>query len=184
MILAFVGTVGSGKTLSAVYECYQYYKRLGYTVYSNIGLNFPHVKLTRKVLDQLIKEKKGLQNAVLLMDEIHISVDSRSSMSKRNKAISYFILQTRKRNVRLLYTTQHLHQVDKRLRDTTDIICFCKNLSNKTSLVNNALHTYIMQEYLMQWKETAKPIQRQLYANPIFPLFDTTEIVDMEDEEG
>lgn len=113
IIIAFVGTVGSGKTLSAVYEAYKYYKYKGYTVYSNIGLKFPHIKLNRKTLDALIKEKKGLQDAVLLMDEVHISVDSRSSMSKRNKAISYFVLQTRKRNVRLLYTTQHLHQVDK-----------------------------------------------------------------------
>lgn len=35
----------------------------------------------------------------------------------------------------------------------------------------------------MQWKETEKPMQRVLYGNPIFPLFDTTEIVDFEGED-
>jgi hypothetical protein len=171
------------KTLSMVYEAYKYWKYHKYTVYSNIKLNFPHIRLTKKVFDRLVKEKVGLQNAVLLIDEIHIWLDSRSGMSKKNKSITYFILQTRKRNVRLLSTTQHLHQIDKRLRDSVDVLCFCKNISNKTSLVDSKLETYILLEYFFQWVENATPMKRMIYANPVFPLYDTTEIVDMDEGE-
>lgn len=99
-------------------------------------------------------------------------------MQKKNKTITYFILQTRKRNVRLLVSTQHLHQIDKRLRDTIDILVFCRNMSNKTSTITANKKTYIMQEYLFQWKD-APPKNKMLYANPIFPLFNTEEIIDV-----
>lgn len=174
---------GSGKTASAVWECYQYY-RLGYTIYSNIGLSFPHIKFTKRILEQKIKEKEGLQNAVILLDEGTIFMDSRTSMGKKNRYLSYFVLQTRKRNVRLIVTVQHMHQLDRRLRDTCDIICQCKNLSNKTSTVKEGQQTYIMQEYVLQWAdESIKPKKKILYANPIFPLYDTREIVSFEEEE-
>jgi hypothetical protein len=183
MIECFIGTVGSGKTLSAVYECYQYYKQ-GYTVYTNIELKFPHTKLTKRVFDVLVKEKKGLQDAVIFIDEAHIWLDSRSSMMKKNKVITYFILQTRKRNVRMLVTTQHLGQVDKRLRDTIDILVFCRNMTNQTSLVKDAsIPVYILQEYVFQWRDDMTPRKRSLYANPVFPLYDTSEIVDFTDDE-
>lgn len=166
------------------YEAYKYYLR-GHTVYSNYKLNFPYVPLTFGKLQKMIENREELQDAVLVLDELYIHIDSRNSMKKRNKIMSYFILQTRKRNVRLLYTTQHLAQVEKRLRDTTDIIVFNKNLSNQTSLVANdgSKPTYIKQEYLLQWADNPKPKTKIIYADPIFPLYDTREIIDMEDDE-
>ena len=182
MIILYCGVVGSGKTLSAVYECYKYY-RAGYKVYSNIKLNFPHTPMTHKVLFSMIESKEQLQDAVILLDEIHIVLDSRSSMNKKNKSLTYFILQTRKRNVRLLGTSQHLHQCDKRLRDTIDIIVFCRNLSNQTSTVADAsLKTFIQQESIYQWKEGAAPKVKVIHGNPIYPLFDTREIVGFDDD--
>lgn len=183
MIIAFIGTVGSGKTLSAVYECYKYYRQ-GKRVFSNIHLKFPHIQLTFKRLMEMIRNKEELQDAVIFLDEVHIFIDARSSMKKRNKLVSYFILQTRKRNVRLLYTTQHLAQAEKRLRDTTDIICFCKNISDKTSLVNNpSTPLYIQQEYVMQWDEGVPPQRKIIIGNPVFPLYDTKQMIDDFDDD-
>lgn len=184
LVIGFIGQVGSGKSLSLVYEAYKYYLR-GHTVYSNIKLNFPFIPLTFGRLQQMIENKEQLQDAVLLIDECHVFIDSRNSMKKRNKIVSYFILQTRKRNVRLLYTTQHLAQVEKRLRDTTDIIVFNKNLSNQTSLVSSGEYkpTYIRQEFLFQWSDNPKPKTRVIYGDPVFSLYDTREIIDMEDDE-
>lgn len=184
MIIAYVGTVGGGKTCSAVYECYLYY-RAGFKIYANIKLNFPHEPLTHKRLFEMIKNKEQLQDVVMLLDEIHIALDSRSSMKKRNRIMTYFLLQTRKRNVRLLYTSQHLHQCDKRLRDTTDIITFCKNISNKTSTVLSDPNEpcYISQEAIFQWREGAVPLVKVIHANPIYPLYDTREIVEFDDDE-
>lgn len=163
------------------YEAYKYHLK-GMTVYSNYHLNFPHIKLTKAVFDELLSDPVGLQDAVLCLDEIHIWIDSRSSMGKKNKIMTYFLLQTRKRNVRLLCTTQHLHQVDRRLRDTIDILVFCRNMTNKTSTVqDSSKDVYILQEYVFQWKDDARPRLKKLYANPIFSLFDTTEIVSFQE---
>ncbi|MEI6887614.1 MAG: zonular occludens toxin domain-containing protein [bacterium] len=184
MILAFIGTVGSGKTLSAVEQCYLYHRDKHYKIYSNIKLNFPYTALNFKQLKYMIENKEQLQDVVIFLDEVHIAIDSRSSMTKKNKILSYFILQTRKRNVRMLVTTQHLAQIDKRLRDTIDILVFCKNLTNKTSTVKLDVFTpqFIQQEYLFQWADDVKPKRRIIHANPVYPLYDTKEIVDFDEE--
>lgn len=176
MIITFIGTIGGGKTASAVYEAYKYHQ-LGYTVYSNIKLSFPSVSLTKEKFDDLVANDHQLQNAVLLLDEVHIWLDSRGSMKKKNRAITYFILQTRKRNIRMLCTTQHLHQVDKRLRDSVDILVFCRNMSNQTSTITNDQEVFIEQQYVYQWREDQKPKIKVIYINPLFQLYDTREIV-------
>lgn len=176
MIIGFFGTVGSGKTLSAVHEAYGYHKR-GFTVYSNIHLSFPHIKLTRIVFESLMRGEE-LNDAIVLLDEIHIWLDSRSSMTKKNKIATYFILQTRKRNVRLLYTSQHTHQVEKRLRDTTDIFVLCENMTNQTALVNDKKDVLILQRMMYQWRPEQKERLRTLRGGPLFGLYDTREIVD------
>jgi len=81
-------------------------------------------------LKQIIEWVKGdvqLRKAVLILDEVHVYIDSRSGMSKKNVILSYFVLQTRKRDVRLLYTTQFIDQVDKRLRQPTEVFVQCQN---------------------------------------------------------
>lgn len=172
--------MGSGKTLSMVYEAYQYYKK-GFKVFANFRLNFPYTRLTKRVFDAMVENKTQLTHCVVLIDEIHIWLDSRSSMQKKNKMITYWILMTRKASVRLLCTTQHLHQVDKRLRDTIDILVFCKNRSNKTSIVSGTDgDLWIEQEFVFQWAEQP-PQKRLLYGNPVYPMYDTTEMIDIND---
>jgi hypothetical protein len=57
-----------------------------------------------------------LHDCLIILDEAYIYLDSRSSASKMNKLFTYFISQTRKRDVDLYICTQHIDQVDKRLR--------------------------------------------------------------------
>lgn len=181
MIILFIGTVGSGKTLSMTVEAYKYYKR-GFRVFSNYHLAFPHTKLTKKVFMGLIEDPESLQNAVICLDEMHIWIDSRSSMSKKNKLITYFLLQTRKRDVRLLATTQHLHQVDKRLRDTADVLVYCENMSNKSSLVGGNQRILIRQDFFYQYSRSP-PKTLVIHANPYFGIYNTREIVDFTDDD-
>lgn len=160
-------------------EAYKYYLR-GHRVFSNYRLSFPHTILTAKKLYSLIEEKDQLQDCVLLLDELHVWLDSRASMRKKQRIITYFILQTRKRSVRLLCSTQHFDQVDKRLRNTTDILVFCKNLSNKSSLVKGGI-TILEQEAFEQYGRGSP--RREVYcANPYYGLFDTEEIIDFLEE--
>ena len=127
MIGGFVGKMGSGKTLSMVRETLRYYAE-GYKIYSNFHINIPYTPIDFNELMAMAESQEDFGNVVLLLDEVHIILDSRSSMSKKSKVISFWLNQTRKMGVKLFYTTQYLHQIDKRLRSGTDIIVLCDGM--------------------------------------------------------
>lgn len=127
MIVGFIGKMGSGKTLSMTRELLKYKSR-GYRIISNYGLSFPHEKLDFGDLFLMAEEQTPLGNVVIALDEVHILLDSRSGMSNTNKVVSFWLNQTRKMKVALFYTTQHAHQIDKRLRANTNIFVFCEGL--------------------------------------------------------
>lgn len=184
MILGFCGTVGSGKTLSMTEQAYRYHQQ-GLKIYANYGLSFEHEVLTKKRFNELIEDQEELQDCVILLDEIQIWLDSRASMGKKRRIITYFLLQTRKRNVRLLYTTQFFHQIDKRLRDVSDIVVYCTNMTDKSSLVNDDKQIYLMREsYRPAEMGALDLIKREvIHANPLFKLYDTRQMVSFLDED-
>lgn len=120
-ITAVVGDMGAGKTLIMTRQGHQRFKK-GCKVFANYGVRFAHEKVNAAVL---VGHDVDLQNCVILGDEFHIILDSRNSMSGGNKMISYFVLQTRKRNVHLYFTTQDEGQVDIRLRRQVDYWIYC-----------------------------------------------------------
>ena len=134
MIIGFFGNMCDGKTLNAVIKLKEYYDR-GYVIYSNTWLSFPYVSLLSKDLIDIAEGKKELPfNCAMFIDEIHVWLDSRVSGSKKNRIISYFLLQTGKMGsdadigLILIYTTQYYHQIDKRLRSTTCIAIECEKI--------------------------------------------------------
>jgi hypothetical protein len=166
MIMGFIGARGSGKTLSMVLEAYRYHEQ-GYTILSNLGLSFPHQTYDGKTIESYASDKNPLKNAVILVDEAHVLLDSRSSQTKRNRIVSYFILQTRKRNVHLLYTTQSFHQVEKRLRDQSDYVIECSF---------DKLSERVMQR--INDRATGRTIKGVFDAKPVYDLYDTNLIID------
>lgn len=166
--------MGSGKTLSMVRQAYHYYLE-GYKVLTNMALNFPHERITSKDVVQFAKHRKGLYNCVVLIDEIHIFLDSRRSASKKNLVGSYFITQTRKQKVKLLGTTQHRHQVDRRVRDNTDMFIDCEKQeveikdkhqeTKKVLIITNHVHT------------RERYAKERFVGNKYFGLYDTEEII-------
>jgi hypothetical protein len=61
-----------------------------------------------------------ITDCILVWDETPLLMDSRNSASKMNKLGSYFVTQTRKRDVDLYICTQHIDLIDKRLRRAID----------------------------------------------------------------
>ena len=125
MIIGIEGAMGTGKTIMMVR-----YLLLDYKKKSDIYCNFALKNIEYKPLDvieilKLDKNKKSLSNISIGIDEITVFIDSRVSSSVLNRLFSYFILQTRKRNVVLYYTTQDIMMVDLRLRRHTDFIVEC-----------------------------------------------------------
>jgi len=171
MIIGYLGTRGRGKTLSCVREAYEHQQN-GYSIYSNIKLNkkiFPdYTLIDGKMLIDWVKGEKQFKKAFFILDEVHVYIDSRMGMSKKNIIISYFVLQTRKRDVRIGYTTQFFNQVDKRLRNPTEILIECQNYNNESSVIqrNKVFH-----------EETGRIWEDRFIANDYFGYYDTDEIV-------
>lgn len=120
--------MGTGKTLFMTMRV-QKHAAKGARVIANYGLNFPHEKANAALLMGLVENETSLQRCVLALTEIHVMLDARQSMKKRNITISYLILQTRKREVTLFYDSQSLQQVDVRLRQNTDYFVYCKKVA-------------------------------------------------------
>lgn len=162
------GRKGSGKTLSAVGYAYDCYNQ-GRTVYSNIGLKFPHKRLTRKEVQNIMKQNQ-LQDCVFLIDEIHTITDARRSMTKRNVNWSYFFTQSRKRGVDIIATTQREEQVDLRYRLNCDYFMDCE----KRQLTP---HKFVIIEhwYCPDTNNKFKKINK--HPENVFKIYSTDEIV-------
>ena len=172
MIIGYLGTRGKGKTLSCVREAYEHQLK-GYRIYSNIKLSDKYFKdwslINGNMLLEWVNGDKQFNKAFFILDEVHVYLDSRAGPSKRNILISYFILQTRKRDVRLGYTTQFFNQVDKRLRNPTEILVVCDNYKND----NNELmfcNTVEVQDTGFKFIQTFK-------GKKYYDYYDTREIV-------
>lgn len=110
---AFVGTLGSGKTIALTWWAAQQYNK-GRKIFSNYKLGFPHYKVTHP--DQLDQMREG----AAALDELWLWMDSRCSGDELNKMRTYVLGKSRKRKLDIGYTTQNLMQIDKRVRNVTD----------------------------------------------------------------
>lgn len=173
MIIGFFGNVRQGKTLSAVKELKTYYDN-GYNIYSNTWLNFPFKPLTIDYLLDIVEKDLDVEdNSVFFIDEFHIYCDSRISGSKRNRIISYFLLQTGKLGKNtdygliLLFTSQFPDQIDKRLRHLIDIAIQCEKYVIKDKKL------FIQTRYIYKGDKSFS--YKKILKNPetYFNLYDT-----------
>jgi len=169
MIIGFIGNLGSGKTISLVRMAYSYYKK-GYKVYSNIKLSFPHETLSFKDFENYARSNEQFTKSFFLIDEIHVALDSRRSGSKTNIVISHLILQSRKRQIQIGFTTQHFSQIDMRLRNQTDIVGVCSAKTFKQ-------YKIISVNYMVFLAQGVTQHLKRFLANKYYGLYDTNEIV-------
>jgi len=181
MIVGFIGGIGSGKTLSMTKSLHEDYKK-GATIYTNYGLKFKKrskvIPLDKEFFEDYQKSGLDLINSSIAIDEAHVFVDSRRSLSKKNKLFSKFLTQSRKRSVNLYYTTQEADiknfftsgQVDLRLRKLTDYLVFCEFINiGKRHYVRNIMYS------------NQKKIGMTIFnADDYFKMYDTNEIIDIE----
>lgn len=169
MIEGFIGKMGSGKTLSMVRELVKYYKK-GFTIYTNFYVSFPHETIDFDKIFKMAEEQTPLNNVVIALDEIHILLDSRSGMGNKQKTVTFWLNQTRKQGVKLLFTTQHMHQIDKRLRSGTDFFVFCDGLK----YLKDGKEYFIVRNYLTDGEDNR---EEYFIGNPFFKFYDTNEVV-------
>lgn len=163
--------MGSGKTLSMIRQAYYYWKQ-GYKIYANIHLKgIPYHTL--KLKDILLMASKNIEHekSCFLLDEAHIFIDARTSAMKRNRIISYWLLQTRKKSISLLYTTQYSHQIDKRLRSATSLMIECH------SKIYNGEHMTLNKCYKFMSNGTIMVKNISFKSKDFYKYYDTREIV-------
>jgi hypothetical protein len=163
MIVGIAGGLGSGKTLLMT----RYLKQdsdAGRKVYANYGLrNMEYEKLD---MGLLVANELDLQNASIGIDELTLYMDARSSMG--NKYLSYFILQSRKRNVCLYYTTQNINMIDRRVREHTMVYVYCKDIGIPDQRLVQIMDFRKGDNYV-------KPQLFKIFIKPWFKYFDTNE---------
>ncbi len=125
-LTGIIGGMRKGKTLLAVIMCYETYLKHR-QVKSNLSLHFPHVskspRTKRFTLMELIRfmDKESVwQNLTVLWDEIYLNLEARLSASQElNRIASYFIFQSGKRDIDVIWTSQRFGNPDNRLRWAT-----------------------------------------------------------------
>lgn len=115
MVICFMGTLGSGKTLHMSYQAYWAARLLGAPVYGNYEALYPGFNRLNG-----LRHLTTVENGLLSLDEMQSILDSRSF--SKNVDITQWILLIRKMGLGLFYTTQHIDFVDIRLRQITDFV--------------------------------------------------------------
>jgi len=104
-IFGVEGGIGSGKTITLSYFAVEDMKK-GKKIYSNIYFkNVPKqfkdniFYLTKDYITQIFEKVKNkeidMTNSTVVIQEAHNYIDSRNSMSLKNKTSGYWILQSR-----------------------------------------------------------------------------------------
>lgn len=68
------------------------------------------------ILEMLERDVNYFNNSIMLLDEIHVDLDSLDYMKGSNRKLQKFFSQLRKRNILLLGTTQYIMNLDVRIR--------------------------------------------------------------------
>lgn len=189
MIIAYVGIPGRGKTLAAVNQAAalwlknQVYGNLEYKIYANINLYYPDSinKSYKKITSY--DDIEDMSNGVFLFDEMWTWVDSRISMSRRNRFWSRWSILTRKKNLDLLYTEQSELLIDSRIRKITEYLCRPRQeeVNKELTLINpyrREVHNYTVLK-IEQLKSGNVLSEEFIIDNRLwFDKFDTMEVPD------
>lgn len=181
VLLSLVGELGQGKTLGLAYMVwnnYYYKKRKIYANFMIYGIPFTPVKSTDDLREMIppTSTREEILNPVekfFAGDEMWRWVDSRTvgkGSKERNKIVNDILASSRKSFTTIAYSTQSVHQVDRRIRDITDIVVYpqisadgsyCKMLTFRGPKVSP--------------HSISAPIY--FYCEPIFAIYNTYEKV-------
>lgn len=179
MIHQIVGRQGSGKTLYLVKKAKEFYDA-GFTIYSNVNLNFPY-----KALDYNDIINYKLENAMVIIDEIHQLLPSRLSMRSINRKIcDGFLSMVRKKGLEVYGTTQYERKVDVRYREEKDYFYYCTkwvNLGNgwKETTLEYPKKTPVMIKLDIYDMFSGEKITKSFLANEYFSMYDTRQIIEI-----
>lgn len=157
MLIIWTGSMGQGKTLGMSIIAYFLKQKSSLKLYANYGLK--NAEKLRSFND-ILEAKSGL----VCLDEAQMLMDSR--MFKYNIKFTHWLLQTRKKDLIVMGTTQSFDQVDMRARNVCDIIVECRKKKDTITL------------QFINWQDK-KLLRKYKITNfqRFFGIYDTKEIV-------
>lgn len=165
MVLFMVtGELGSGKTLALTYLAWSNYMKKQKNIFSNYKLfGIKYQEVTH------IGQIDAMREGFFAGDELWLWLDSRTSRSQKNKVVADILLKSRKRDLTIAYTSQNVHQMDRRIRDVTDFVAY-----PMMSPDNSFCRLEIFRGCRPSFSNRVKP---PLYflCERVFPLYNTNE---------
>jgi hypothetical protein len=157
MIGIIIGDLGKGKTL--------FLASLSTIIKTDIYSNFKlkHEKALEFSLNEFCNSR--YENASVFLDEAYTYLESRLSLSERNRFMSYTMFQSRKKDINIYLTAQLAITLDVRYRDLADIWVYAHgNLNGKFA-------------YTIIDKNKRKRVNILLDGAKYFDLYDTKEVI-------
>ena len=175
-----VGRQGSGKTLFLCRVAEQEAMK-GRKIYSNFKLK--KIKYTPIKFEDIINCKYS--DGVVLLDEIHLILPSRNSLSKTSRLIcDGFLSMVRKKGLDVYGTTQTPRKVDVRFREEADFYYICKKYGLNKGRYEEIIHAENLSKKIpviikMEVLETfsGNSLEYIFLGNPYYNFFDTREII-------
>lgn len=161
MLVGIMGKMGTGKTLSQTILLSYLHHVTGVPLAANYKINLKKASVVTNLMEI---EKKTSE--VFGFDEIWLSADAR--MWADNVKLTQWVNQTRKKKMIVFYTTQHIRQVEMRIRNATDVLIVCEKDAQGHWL------TFIDYQYKTIGRRYLIPHE---VARKFYPLYDTYEVL-------
>lgn len=182
MLIGIEGFLGDGKTVYMA-RCLKKDFEIGRDIYTNLHLKDIPYKFFD--IDEFLNNDNNdkLRNATIGLDEITTIMDCRLSGSKSNIAFGYLVLQSRKRNVDIYYTTQSLDLVDyKRLIKYTTIFVIAQRMYEKIVYENGKVELKEVEDWrnytiIDERKRKENVVRFNLKISDYYDIYDTDEII-------
>ena len=184
----YAGPTGSGKTLLAVCHSYAYANRRcnlcepecgkSWKVYANLE-STQEWALSIEAASQLIASEGELEHAVIILDEAYLNAESRRSMRNENLQLDYFLRQTRKKTVKLFFTSQTVDILDRRIRGSAKRVYNVWNPDGR-GLVVGAMVYRREDGRAAPWKRRMRPQIRWWFTASYRDKYRTDEVISEE----
>lgn len=211
-IVGIVGPKGNDKSLLLAYSIIQKLIEAE-PVWSNMPVHTGAAVLARKYSpsgkpikfsqtkeidwDLFYSLDKSFQGGTVAIDEVGYQANSRQSSDIRNRLINMVIRQARHRNLDFIYTDRSFYRVDYRVREETDVLIECQDLSftqwgRQNNLAGGVMACY--KYFDISGAVTGKScydgyrydphkyyMERNFYGRPYWDCYDTKEIISLEE---
>jgi len=162
MLIGIMGKMGAGKTYSmSVLASY-----MARATRAPLWANY---KLKGAGDIHSLNDVTEKTSGILCFDEIWLSADARAW--KDNVRLTQWVNQTRKKKMIVFYTTQHIRQVEMRIRNGTDVLIYCDKIPDGNGGYQSWLQ-FIDWQYRQMGRKYLMPHKKEFY-----DLYDTYEVL-------